>query len=351
MPGARREGSDVTVAGTRRTAGPAVDGAMVQRWLAPVPAARLAVVRWLCCAYALVFLVGRAPYLWQAAQLPAGQWRPVGVLSGLDQPPAAGLVLGAWAAAVGAAIVVLAARLQPWDRPGHRARAARVALPVLAVAFLVVETYDCSWGQLFHTSHLPALHLLVLAGASLLDAGGRAAAREPSTSGAVSGWPLRLMTAVTALTYLIAGVAKLRLGGWDWLDGAALQRQVAFDNVRKELVGSPSSPLAATVVGWGWLWPPVALGTVAVELGAPLAVLRADVRRVWVAVAWTFHLGVVALMAIVFFYPVSGVAYASMLPVERLLSGRAAARTRRHKPDVRHTNRSERTRRFGRAPG
>ena len=44
--------------------------------------------------------------------------------------------------------------------------------------------------------------------------------------------------------------------------------------------------------------------------------------RGWVLAAWAFHLGVVALMAIAFPYPLSGIAYASFLPVERLLSSR-----------------------------
>jgi hypothetical protein len=38
---------------------------------------------------------------------------------------------------------------------------------------------------------------------------------------------------------------------------------------------------------------------------------------VWAALAWAFHLGILAAMAIGFFYPLSGVAFASLLDLER----------------------------------
>jgi hypothetical protein len=39
----------------------------------------------------------------------------------------------------------------------------------------------------------------------------------------------------------------------------------------------------------------------------------------WVALAWAFHLGVLATMAIAFPYPLSTVAYLPFFPVERVL--------------------------------
>jgi hypothetical protein len=66
----------------------------------------------------------------------------------------------------------------------------------------------------------------------------------------------------------------------------------------------------------------------AVELGAPLALLGGRIRTAWIAAAWLFHLGVLVLMAILFIYPLTGVAYASMLRPEVLLGrvGRVVAR-------------------------
>ncbi len=282
------------------------------RWLAPVPRRRLQLVRSATCTYAVLFSAGRSVYLWHAGHLSVARWAPLGVLGGMARPLPGWSVVLVWLAVLVSGTLAAAGR------------ALRVTLPALAAGFLLVSTYGNSWGQLFHTEHLVTLHLVALAGAALLA---EAPEQRLTTTGhdAVSGWPLRLMTALTALTYLIAGVAKLRLGGWAWLDGDALRHQVAYDNIRKDLVGSVSSPVAGWALahaGWWWL---IGAGTIVVEVGAPLAVLWRPLRRAWAVAAWLFHLGIVALMAIVFLYPATGVAYLSMFEVERW-ADRALAR-------------------------
>jgi len=181
----------------------------------------------------------------------------------------------------------------------------RLTGPSAALAVLAVATYRSSWGQLFHTEHLLVLHLLVLGAALGL------AARD-------DGFVLRLLAVVTVATYVVSAWAKLRTGGLDWISGDTLRNQIAYDNVRKEVLGAPSSPLAGLLVPHAWLFPPLAAATIAVELGAPLALLGARAARWWAGAVWLFHLGVAALMAIVFAYPLSGVAFAPLLPVERL---------------------------------
>jgi hypothetical protein len=52
-------------------------------------------------------------------------------------------------------------------------------------------------------------------------------------------------------------------------------------------------------------------------MGARRRVL-AWIGPVWVAAAWSFHVGVLGLMAIAFPYQLSGVAYLALLPVERI---------------------------------
>jgi len=61
----------------------------------------------------------------------------------------------------------------------------------------------------------------------------------------------------------------------------------------------------------------LAWSTLVLELGAPVALLGGWWARAWAVSAWGFHLGVVLLMAIVFPYPLVGVAYAPLLAVER----------------------------------
>ena len=132
------------------------------------------------------------------------------------------------------------------------------------------------------------------------------------------GFPVRIVSLITVLTYVLAGWMKLRNGGWAWLSGDVLRNQVAFDNLRKVVLGDRWSHLGARLVATSWFWRPVALATLVVELGAPLALLGGRWRNVWVAAAWSFHVGTLLLMAIMFPYPLSGVAYASLFPLERL---------------------------------
>lgn len=315
-----------------------IGGRLADRWFAPVPASRLAAVRLAVCTYAVLFAAGRAVYLLDASRLPASSWHPLGLASRLDAPPPRAVVLALWLLVLGAGTVAAA---------GRRTSA---SLPLLAVAFLLLATYANSWGQLFHTEHLVALHLLVLGAAG--GATGRALRLRhrwwerrpgrrppgdhaaPDGAGAVSGWPLRLMSAVTVITYALAGLAKLRLGGWGWVSGDALRHQVAFDNIRKEVVGSVSSPIAGLLLPHRWVWWPMGIATMLVELGAPLALLLRRSRAAWVAAAWIvaawlFHVGIAVVMAILFFYPLSGVAFASMLPLERPVARWQAWRVRR----------------------
>jgi hypothetical protein len=63
------------------------------------------------------------------------------------------------------------------------------------------------------------------------------------------------------------------------------------------------------------LFHPLAAFTLAVELGARSLCLAGG--RVWAAAAWAFHAGVLAVMAILFWYPL-GAAFAPFFAVERL---------------------------------
>jgi len=62
------------------------------------------------------------------------------------------------------------------------------------------------------------------------------------------------------------------------------------------------------------------------ELGAPFAALGGRIPNAWVCGIWSFHVGVIALMAIGFAYPVSGAAFASFFAVEDLVKWLSRAR-------------------------
>jgi hypothetical protein len=134
------------------------------------------------------------------------------------------------------------------------------------------------------------------------------------------GWPIKLMIALTAATYVMAGIAKLRIAGAGWIDGELLGNQIAYDNVRKAVLGDRIAPLATTFLSHHALLTAFCVGTIAVELGAPIALLGSRVGRWWAVAAWSFHAGVVLTMNIWFPYPLFGFAFLPLLPVERPLA-------------------------------
>jgi hypothetical protein len=291
--------------------------------MSPAPATRLAALRLLVMGYATVFLIARVVSFWSATNRPAWQWRPVGVWSPFTTAPSPGVMQAAFVVTVGLGVVACA---------GWRYR---FTGPLFALGFLVVTTHRLSWGHVLHTEHLVVIHVAVLAmtpAAAVwsLDVG-RRAGNTPDPDPRF-GWPVRALAVATVIGYVVAGVAKVRYGGGDWLVGDVLRNQVAFDNLRKVLLGDHHSPLGGWAVRFDVIFPPIALATVAVELGAPLALLGGRLRTVWALSAWGFHVGIVALMAIAFPYPLSGIAYAPFFAVERLFDRRWVTRRPRPTP-------------------
>lgn len=290
-------------------------------WRTPAPAKRLAVLRVLIGGFAVGYVAVRAPNFVSYASFDDSQFAPVGIATLLDAPmPGLALRL-----LVAATVVVGVAFLAGWRF--------RITGPAFAVLLLALMTYRNSFGQVFHTENILVLHIFVLglspaADALSLDSRGRDAPGDEARY----GWPVRLMCIITVLTYFIAGETKLRIAGLDWVTTDSLRNFVAFDNLRKVELGDAHSPLGGALVRHAWLFPPLAVFTLAVELGAPLALVSGRIARVWALLAWGFHAGVVAVMAIVFPYPFLGLAFAPFFAVERLPIRLPARLTRRLAP-------------------
>lgn len=107
-----------------------------------------------------------------------------------------------------------------------------------------------------------------------------------------------------------------------------LLNQVAYDNLRKALLGDTYSPIGAWSLGHRWIFTPLAMMSLVLEVGAPLVLFSTRLGRLWAFGMWGFHMGVLALMAIFFPYPLFGLAFASFFEPEKLIA-RAAARFRR----------------------
>lgn len=283
----------------------------------PAPAERLAVLRLLVGGFALVYLCIRAIHLQHVGHLPPASFAPIGVVSMLSAPLPIWAVRSLVAAAIAAGAAFVA---------GYRFR---VSGPLFGALLLWVLSYRNAWGMVFHTENLMVLHVITLAftraaDAMSLDARG---APWPEPDGRY-GWPIRLLCAITVTAYFIAGVAKLRNSGFDWMTSDILRNYIAFDNVRKIALGDTHAPLGGALVRYGWLFPPLAVLSLAMELGAPLALFSRRFAMVFCTAAWLFHVGVLATMAILFPYPLVGIAFAGFFEVEKLRDLRRPRRRR-----------------------
>jgi hypothetical protein len=276
-------------------------------WLfAPAPPERLAVLRVLVGAFSVIYLLVRLPAFLALADADPARFDPVGALALVDHglPPTTWRLLVTVAIVLGIAFTVGAGF--------------RVTGPLFALTLLVLGTYRSSWGQLLHFENLMVLQALVVGFARSADALSVDARRRagPVAAGVGYGWPVRLAALVTVVTYVLAGVAKLRLGGLEWMFGDTLRNHIAYSAARMDLLGGTPSWFGRQVVGAAWLFPPLATASVVVELSAPLALVGGWVRTTWVAAAWLLHAGVAALMFVVFPYPLFLVGFAPFFRLE-----------------------------------
>lgn len=279
------------------------------------PPERLAMLRMLAAGFVTLYLAIRAPVFWQLGDRRDG-FEGVGIAALLTGPIPPALVRALLLVTLACGVATLAG----WR---HRAVA-----PAFAVGVLALTSYRGSWGQLLHFENIFTLHVLVLAFAPAADAwsldarrrGRRGVgARSPTPRDPVGyGWPIALCALVVVITYVIAGVAKLRYGGVDWVFGDSLRNHVAYAAARNELVGVPAAPLAEWTVGLAGVWPVLAAGALALELGAPVALVGGRWRTAWVVAVWLMHLGILLTMRIGFPYPLFLVAFAPFFRVERL---------------------------------
>jgi len=257
--------------------------------------------------YGVVYLAARVGALWGVTRYPPGQFVPLGLAKVLEDPMSPAMVGAGVTLAIASGLAFTAGWRFRWTGP------------LYAVALVWVLSYRNSWGMPFHTENLLVLHTVVLAAAPSAavwssDARGPAMP-EPD---ARFGWAVVLMCWVTALTYFMAGWAKLAHSGFGWVTSDTLRNFIAYDNVRKAELGAGYSILGTWMVAHAWVFPPLAAVSLGVELLAPLSVLDRRFGRLWAVAAWGFHVGVLALMYILFHYPILGVAYASYFPVEKL---------------------------------
>jgi hypothetical protein len=296
-------------------------GRLAKWWDTPAPAVRLACLRLAIGGFAFLYLVVRSRNLVSVTAFSPAEFKPVGVVSLLPAPLPA-----VWVYAI--ELLGLASGLAFVLGAGFK-----LVGPVFAALLLWITSYRSSWGMIFHTDNLLVLHVLVLGlspaadalswdarrQARMTEATETAAVHEAGLEHARYGWAIRTLTILTAITYVLAGIAKLKLSGNAWLGGELLRSHIAYDNLRKLELGSGVSAWGVWFVKHPAIFAPLATMTMLVELGAPLALVHRRAALAWCVAAWSFHVGVALLMSIAFLYPLSGVAYLPLFSLERAL--------------------------------
>ena len=293
-------------------------------WFAEAPATRLALLRLLIGGYALLYVGFRFEDFLEVAGASASLFEPVGAARFLGAP----IPVEAFRALLALTLIANVAFLVGWRH--------RYTGPLFAALLLWVMSYRHSWSMVYHSHNLLVLHVLILglvpaADALSLDslrrwplAARRSAllstwrARDPAGAGEY-GYPIRLICAITVATYLLAAVAKVAGPlGWSWADGEALRSQVGFDALRKDLLGSGAPPMAAFLFGHLWLFTAIGVGSLAIEMAAPVALFGRRLGWLWAIGAFLMHWGIAFIMGISFLYHLSGVAFASFFDLDRL---------------------------------
>ncbi|MFC7404084.1 hypothetical protein [Georgenia alba] len=298
-----------------------------RRLFEAVPPERLAGSRIVLGAYTLAYLVPRRRMFARVHRTDPVLFAPVGPVRVLRRPlpaPVADALVVAELAAGTAFTLGL------WHR---------VTGPVHACLLLWTVSYRNSWSMIFHSDNTAVLHTLVAGFSPAADAWSVDALVRVRRGRPVPipdwryGYPAHVASAVTTVAYWLAGMAKIQGPlGWRWGTGDALRSQVAADGLRKEVLGSSAAPLGKALYPYRAPWTLAAAPSLALELAAPAALLHPRIAQVWVASVFGMHWGIKALMDITFRYQLSGAAYASFVPWDRLagtarrLAGRRSRR-------------------------
>lgn len=298
-------------------------------WMPAMPAARLGLLRIAVAIYFLQDFYRTRPGVMRIGRTDPSLFEPVGLATLLDGPLPPTTFDLLHDTAMGLCLLMLFG--VGW----------RVLGPLTLIVNLFVGCYRVSWGMVYHLGQLPMLHLMVLglapatAGVSL-DAWARrrwpqsrllsVLGWQPDGTGSSwhYGWPIQLICVITTLAYFLAGWAKVHgPAGWAWADGKNLLDQVAYDGLYKDLLDKEP---ASAMIAWSWQHAEVftlfAVGTLILELGAPIALLHRRVGQLWSVGTVGMHWGIHLMMNLVFPYPISGAAFLSFFPLEKLLPER-----------------------------
>ncbi len=273
------------------------------RWLyTPVPLARIAILRVVVYLFVPVDVLLTTTWVRGHGRVPGELYVPLrlGRLLPLPTP-------GPW---VEVLQVVLAAAALAAAYAALRDRLPRLTGWLVAALYLEWMVVAMSYGKVDHDRFAFLVALFVL------PTVGRAALRTRVRTEA-AGWALSMVALAVVATYTLAAVAKIRYGGWGWVDGSTLTWAVLRRN----------TPLSEPLLDLPVVLRAAQYGLVLLELAvAPLLLVRwRDPRVTWglAGMFLGFHLLTFSMITIIFLPHC--IALLSFLPLEKLSQPRSPA--------------------------
>jgi len=285
------------------------------------PAQRLAILRVLVGSYSFYYVGTRFSKLMNIARADGYLFEPVGVVSILSQPLSPLLFTF---------IVITTLILNLMFIIGWRYR---LSGPIFSILLFFVLSYRNSWSMIYHSQNIVVLEVIILGFSRAADVlsldslkiSGWTKNKLQSTSftnniiGWQYGWPIMLICTVTVISYFLSGVAKIEGPyGWSWAKGESIRSQIAVDGIRKELLGSSASSLIFLLYNHIYLFYLLSIGTLIIELGAPLALINRKIGRFWAISAFIMHWGIYFIMGITFRFHLSGIAFLPFFDIEKV---------------------------------
>ena len=209
-----------------------VTSALRRWWFRPEPLARVAVLRTLVYLYVPLDLWVRTAQVIPHAYGSDELYTPVNLLRLIHQPSPE-----PWFAQSLRVVIIASALI------AATGRSRRVAGWICAAAYLDWTCLAMSYGKVDHD------HIGIIAALLVLPTVRGATWRSTERSEA-AGWALRWIEICVVATYFLAAYAKVRFGGWHWVNGATITWAVVR---RGTWISNPflHHPLVFLLAQWG----------------------------------------------------------------------------------------------------
>ncbi len=183
-------------------------------WFPPIALGRVAALRLLAYLFIPVDVILTTSWIAEHRYVPTVWFRPVRLARIVHLPaPTYDGVLTVRALLLAAAVVAVVLAI------AGAGRSLRVAGVVVAVLYLWWMLIGQSYGKVDHDRFAFVLMLFVLPTVGSARLGDR----TPSER---AGWAVRMVQIGVVATYFLAAWAKIRFGGWGWVNGATLTSAV-----------------------------------------------------------------------------------------------------------------------------